>query len=95
MHLAEDGDVRGIGGRRIEGEFDLVLAEERGLVRGDQADAFHKLSKTGGPAVEKTEPAGRDGELGHADQVDDANEYKISVGFLADIFTDQGALEVG
>ena len=59
------------------------------------ADGFRELADARRPAVEDAEAPGDDGQLRHADEVDDADEEKIAVGFLADFFAQQRALQIG
>ena len=82
--------------RRIaQFEFRLRLADDRGLVGRDDADFFVELADARRPAVENAEPAGDNGQLRHADEVDNADEKKIAVGFLADFLAQQRGLQVG
>ena len=75
-------------------KFHLALAQHGRLVGRDEPDAFGELADARRPAVEDAKPPGHDGQLRHAEEIDDADEEKISVGFLADFFAQQRALQI-
>jgi hypothetical protein len=95
FHIAENHHAdRGV--RRVfQFKFHFALADDRGLVGRDEARAFVELADARRPAVEDADAAGDDGNLRHADDVDDADKEKISVRFLTDFLADERALEIG
>ena len=84
--LTEDGDVGGMQGGILKGEFDFAFAQLGDLVGSDEADGFGKLADAGGPAVKEAQFQGDDGKLGDADKVNDADQEKIPGHFLSDFF---------
>ena len=50
------------------------------------------------PAVQRlidAKPAGDDGQLRHADEVDDTDQEQIAVGFLTDFLAQERSLQIG
>lgn len=93
--LAEHGDIRGAIGRFPKLELHFAFAQDGGLIGTEQPALFNKLADPGGPSIEQAQFKGRDGDAGDTDGIDDADNEKITVGFLANIFAKEAGLEVG
>jgi hypothetical protein len=62
------------------------------LVRRGKADGLVELADASRPAIEDAEPPDDDRQLGHSQVINDADDKKISIGFLPHFFTYQRAL---
>ena len=93
--LAEEGDVGGVEGGVFEAEFDFAFSQDSRLVGGDEANSFGEVADSSGPAIEKAESKGNDGNLGDANEIHDAYQEEVAGDFLANFFTEEGALEIG
>ena len=92
--IAKDHDVGGVRRRFTQFKFHFSLAQDGCLIRGHETDGFIKTPDAGGPTVKNTEASSDDGQLWHAEQIDDADNDEISIGLLSHVFAQQGALEV-
>ena len=79
----------------LQGEFHFAFAQHGRLIRRDQAHVLDELADPGGPAVEDTELERDDRQLRDAEEVDDADQKKISGDLLPDLLAQQRALQVG
>src|ERR1035437_5345608 len=95
FHLPKEHYVAGAHGGIAQLKFHFATAQDRGLVGRDEADVFIELAKAVRPAVVDADAAGDDGQLRHADEVDDTDEEEVAVGFLTDFFAHERALQGG
>ena len=93
--LRKHSDICGVRRHVLKREFDFALSQLRRLVRPNEAAGFGELPDSGGPAIEQAKLERHDRQLRHSDKIDDSNQEEIPGNFLADFFTEQGALEVG
>lgn len=94
-NLAKNGNIRGIERGVFQRKSHFALSKDGGLVWRNQPNVLNELADSGGPAREKTKFSGGDRKLRDANEIDDADDDEIAIGFLANVFADQSALEVG
>jgi hypothetical protein len=87
--LGKDSDVSGVERGVLEDKSDFAFAQDAGLVRADETDAFSELADAGRPAVEEAELERDDWNLRDANEVNDADENEVAGDFLADFFTEE------
>ena len=96
FHLAENHDVGGV--QRRVASVQISFRALRSTVVWSGAMSRTVSVNWPMPAVQRLktqQPPGDDRQLRHADEIDDADEEKIAVGFLADFLAQQRALQVG
>ena len=76
-------------------KFDFALSQHRRLIGRDEANALHKVPKSGCPTVEHADFLSGDRQLRHADEIEHADEQKVAIDFLADFLAQERALQVG
>jgi len=87
--LGKDGDVGGVKRGILKDKFDFAFAQDAGLVRTDEANAFGELADASGPAVEEAKLECDHGDLRHANEVDHTDENEIAGDFLANFFAEE------
>ena len=95
IDIVQNGEVGGVVRGILQAEFGVLLAQHRFLVGRQEAHGFREGAEAGGPAIEEPEAVGGDGHLRDAEKAGDADEEEVAVDFLAHVFTEQRALEVG
>src|SRR5438094_756857 len=94
LDLRENGHVGGVMRGVLQGKLHLTFAQNRGLVRRNQAHVFRELADPGRPAVEDAELEGSDRYLRNANQSDNTHEDEIAIGFGTHVFAHQRTLQV-
>lgn len=94
LYVLEKRHSGGVHSGILHLKFDLALTQHGGLIRCYQTNALGKLANASRPAVKNAQLESSDRHLGNAQKIKDANEDEIAIGFLADFFANQGALEV-
>ena len=72
----------------------MLLAQHGRLVGRDDSHVFGELTDASRPAVDHQQAPSNDRQLRHADEVDDANDDKVSIDYLFDVLAQQGGLQV-
>src|ERR1043166_7653090 len=77
------------------GELRLGLAQFGHLVRGDEADGLQEFPHAGRPPIVEQQAVRGNRDLRNGDKIQDADEQKLPVRLLPNVFAQEGALEVG
>jgi hypothetical protein len=94
FEAAEDGDIGGVEFGGVEDEAGVGVGEG-GFVGAEQAGGLGEGALAGAPAGEDAEFEDAQGIGGGGDGIDDADEGVGACRFEADVFAEQGGLEIG
>jgi hypothetical protein len=95
LDLREYRNVGRVESSVLKAKLNLAFAQHGGLVGRHETHGFSELANAGGPPVEDAKLQSDHRELGHADEIDNADEKEVPGHLLANFLAQKRTLKIG